>query len=120
MASGKGDLSYASEKIGMAANILATTHGTLQDRLLNAYTSHGHHALPMGAGQAGIPMSDELIERLEAFDERMSCRPAKADEGTYAATILSFTDEEASDAARELTEINHQIEMELQDAQGGC
>ena len=58
-------------------------------------------------------MSDELIERLEAFNERMSCRPAKADEGTFAATILSFTDEEASDAATELTEINFQIDMEL-------
>jgi hypothetical protein len=55
---------------------------------------------------------------LEALNERMSCRPAAADEGTFAATILAFTDEEASDAARELTSINHQIETELQDARG--
>jgi hypothetical protein len=61
-------------------------------------------------------MSDELIRRLEALNERMSCRPAKAGEGTFAATILAFTDEEASDAARELIEINHQIEMELEAA----
>jgi hypothetical protein len=29
---------------------------------------------------------------LEALNERMSCRPAAADEGTFAATILAFTD----------------------------
>jgi len=119
MASGKGDLLYASEKIGVAVVILATTHGTLQDRLLDAWVSQGHFALPMGPGQAGKPMSDELIQRLEAFNERMSSRPAKADEGSFAATILAFTDEEASDAARELTEINHQIQVELRDASPG-
>jgi hypothetical protein len=119
MASGKGDLNYASEKIGVAVDILATTHGTLQERLLSAYMSQGHFALPMGPGQAGIPMSDELIQRLEALDERMSCRPAKADEGTFAATVLAFTDEEASDAARELIAISHQIETELEDARRG-
>jgi hypothetical protein len=113
MTSAKGDLIYASEKIGTAVDILATTDETLQQRLLNAYMTQGHYALPMGPGQAGIPMSDDLIQRLETFDERMSCRPAEAGEGTFAATILAFTSEEASDAARELTEINHQIASEL-------
>lgn len=115
MASGKGDLGYASEKIGVAVHILATTHGTLQERLLRAWVDQGHYALPMGPDQAGIGMSDELIERLEDLNERMSCRPAKANEGTFAATILSFTDEEASEAAKELYDINHQIEDELND-----
>jgi len=115
MVSDKGDLLYAREKFGLSVGILATTHGTLQERLLNAYMSEGHHALPMGI-QAGLPMSGELIERLKAFDERMSRQPAKAGEGAFAATILSMTDEEASDAARELLEISYQVDRELEDA----
>ena len=113
MASGKGDLGYAAEKIGLSVSILATTHGTLQERLLNAWMNQGHFALPMGPGQAGRPMSDDLIERLENFNDRMSCRTARAKEGTFAATILSFTDEEASEAARELRDIEFHIQSEL-------
>ena len=114
---GNGDLHYAHEKIGLAVNTLATTHGTLSERLLEAWMGEGHHALPMGPGQAGPPMSDDLVDKLEAFDERMSCEPAKAKagEGRYAATILSHTDDEASEAARDLVEIDLQIEGELQD-----
>lgn len=113
MASGKGDLFYANEKISSAVETLATSHGTLQERLLNAWMSEGHHALPMGPGQAGAPMSDELIGRLEALNARMSCEPAKGNEGTFAATILSFSDDEASATARELLDIGFQIESEL-------
>jgi hypothetical protein len=116
MASGKGDLRYASEKLGASVHILATTHGTLQERLLKAWMSQGHHALPMGPGQAGVPMSNDLIQRLEDFNDRMSCRPAVGDEGTFAATILAFSDEEASEAARELTELDFLVNAELRDA----
>ena len=60
-------------------------------------------------------MSDDL--RLNALNERMSCRPAIGDEGTLAATMLTFTDEEASEAAEEIYDINYLAESEL-DATG--
>jgi len=120
MGSGKGDLGYASEKTGVAVHLLATSHGTLQQRLLKAWTEQGHYALPMGLGQGGIPMSDDLIRKLEALNERMSSRPARTDdEGTFAATILSFTDEEASEAAEDLCEINLEIQSELEEHRRG-
>jgi hypothetical protein len=67
----------------------------------------------MGPGQAGLAMSDDLIQRLEAFNERMSSRPAVANEGTFTATILAFSDEEASEAAKELYDLKYQIESEI-------
>jgi hypothetical protein len=116
MATGKGDLYYAREKTSLAVSIMATTTGSIQERLLNGWMREGHHALPMGEGQAGLPMSDELIESLEAFNDRMSCRPALGDEGTFSATILALSDDEASAAARDLVEISYQIEAEIEDA----
>lgn len=92
---------------------MATTHGTLQERLLDAWMSNGHLALPMAPGQAGKPMSDALAQRLIDFNVRMSCVPAKANEGTFASTILGLSDEEASDAAKEIMDIDFDIRMEL-------
>lgn len=116
MISDKGDLNYAAEKFGTAIEILATTHGTLQERLLDAWECQGHHVVPIVSSQGGIPMSDALIGRLGAFNERMSCQPGKAEEGTFAATILRFTDDEATHAANELFSINDQIETERSDS----
>lgn len=116
MATGKGDLNYAAEKIGSSVHIMATTHGTLQERLYNAWVYQGHHALPMGPGQIGIPMSDELIQRLVDLNERMSSITGEDGTGAYAATVLNFSDEEASEVAEEVYEINYQIRSERAEA----
>lgn len=118
MATANGDLDYAHEKLGTSVDVLATSHGSLQERLWDAWISQGHRAVPMGPGQAGRPMSDELVRKLEAFNERMSSKDAVGNEGAYAASILTMTDEEASEAARELLSMHHQVEWELENQPG--
>ena len=116
MTSANGDLFYASEKISLALRIIATSHGTIQQRLLDGWLREGNHALPMGPGQAGRPMSQDLVDQLVSFNARMSCRPSVADEGAFSATILALSDEEAVAAAKELFDIEYQIDAELHDS----
>lgn len=87
----------------------------MRDAVLEAWSHQGHHAMPMGPGQAGLPMSDELVERVKAFNARMTSTPAVGEEGTFAATILALGDDDASEAARELLDIGSHIESELHD-----
>lgn len=109
----RGDLLYASEKLGTACQIMATTEGRLRDRVFRAWVDQGHRAAPMGPGQAGVPMSEDLADRITAFSDRMSREPARADEGTIRATIDAMTDEEVADVADQVWSLWIEVLSEL-------
>jgi hypothetical protein len=100
----------------LAVYALATGAGTIQERLLDGWRSQGMLALPMGPGKAGVPMSPELVERLLAFNARLSSREDPDGVGTLESTIRAFSDREAADAAKELREMRDLIRLELEDA----
>lgn len=110
-----GDLIYANEKFSVALDIMATTEGSLRERLLDAYVSQAHHADPFRPG-LGPPISDGLAERIARFDTLMTATPATRGEGTIRATVDSFTDEQVRVAARELSDLAGAIRDELQNA----
>jgi hypothetical protein len=110
-----GDLIYASEKLSKAVRLLGCSDDPLAMRLERAWIE-GSFARPMGPGQAGIPMSDDLLARILALSERMSAVPAKADEGSIRSTISAMSVREMIAAADELLDIYFEVEAALEEA----
>jgi hypothetical protein len=99
------DIDYAAEKWWIAIHTLAVGTSGLRERLLDACRSGPiivHDPLSTGLGPK---MSDELVDRMIAFAERITSTPALADEGTVAATISAMTEEELRRAAEEVLSI---------------
>lgn len=115
MTTARGDLLYANEKLGTACHIMATSRGDLRERVYQAWIRQGMRARPMGPGQAGVPMSEELAKRISDFSNRMSREPASRDEGTIRATIDAMTDEEVADVAEEIWSLWYEVKRELDD-----
>jgi hypothetical protein len=109
-----GDLNYAHEKYSRAVSIMATSDGSLRDRLYDAYLSQAMNAHPPRPG-LGPPMSEELAEEIVALHQRLTAEAAVADEGRLLATIRSLSDDEVREAAEELVGIEWAISRELRD-----
>jgi hypothetical protein len=99
-----GDIDYAREKYSTAVHIMATSHGTMRERLLLAYRDSAMRAHPPMPGM-GPAISDELSNRIEQLDDRMTRTPAVGDEGDIEATVNAMTEPEVDAASEELVNI---------------
>jgi hypothetical protein len=110
-----GDLQYAHEKYSLAVSILATTEGTLRQRLVAAV---GTQALRVNPGQhgQGPPMSQELANEITNFHARLTVGPERDDESNLDVTVRSLTPQEVQQAAQELMATDRKIDLELVDA----
>ena len=91
-------MSYMWEVFYTGARGLATGRGRIQERLENTFGSYLAPRL-IGPNMSLLP---ELAEKAQALMERVSCKPAKGDEGTIAATCREMSDEEARKITGEL------------------
>lgn len=105
-----GDVDYVFEKYWAALGSLAQGRGTLTERLIDAYVSQGTRAYPLVDG-IGPPVSDELAERIQSLDRRLTAT-ASSSEGAIAATIQKFDANELDDAVRELVSITYGLARE--------
>lgn len=112
-----GDVDYVFEKYWAALGSLAQGGGTLAERLIDAYVSQGTRAYPMVDG-IGPPVSDELAERIELLDRRLTAT-AGGPEGAIAATIRQFEADELDDVVRELISITYGLAREYFTAHPG-
>jgi hypothetical protein len=96
-------LSYAAEKYTRGRDLLATAHGSLQDRLRRAFIHH--IASVMGAR--------DLPERLrEEHDELLTrvTRTVDGDgDGPVSATFARMGDQEASEVAEQVLSLEYRI-----------
>lgn len=91
-------LAYAWEKSYLAVRGMATGGESLQARVGAAYTSN----LCLLNRENVTP---EMLRRLHAVRERLTCVRARAGEGDVAATIAEMQDDEALGVAEEIVDI---------------
>lgn len=110
------DLNYAYEKYDKARNILATSIGSARQRLLEAYVGSAHLAQPLRS-LPGQKNYEDLATRIAAFHTTMTSAVPTGDEGSIAATIDSFTDDQVSEALNELVSIADVLQWEHHEAE---
>ncbi len=86
-------LEYTFEKLWATVAILAEGHGTVQERLADAYTSQLMRLTP---DDIPADMRDAFIE----LERRLTVKDPVADEGRVAATISGMDDSEAKGLRR--------------------
>jgi hypothetical protein len=95
-------LSYASEKYTRAMRLLVVSHGSLQERLSDAFRSH----------LSSIMASRDLPPGLRAEHEELHAQVTRCpggDEGSIAATFRRMSDREASEVAEQVVDLYHKI-----------
>jgi len=100
-------VSYAHEKIAWAVDDMATTEGTVRERLLAAFMKHVIHVHPV-ANSGGTQISGETAHRIETLLER-----ASGPNGAIETGIQGLDEDEIHELATELTSIHRQLAVEL-------
>jgi hypothetical protein len=105
------DLNYAHEKFGAAIRLLALDDQRLRGRLVKA-CAEALHFNP-DAEHAGPEMDEALADLLRDFRERITS--ISGPEGAVTATISSLTDEEVSEVARTLLDLEYRLDEAWQE-----
>jgi hypothetical protein len=92
-------INYGFEKLFSACHDAIGTTGTPQERLASAVSYNLSHL-----ERENLP-SDEAWENLQELITAATCKPAKGDEGTIAATTSQMSDDEASEWLRKMLNI---------------
>ena len=95
-------LSFAAEKYALGRDLMAVSHGSLQDRLRRAFV---HHIASL-IGERDLP--EGLREEHEALLERVS-RGGGDGDGPIAATCARMSDQDASEVAAEVLYLEYRI-----------
>lgn len=104
------DLIYANEKYSRAVGILGSSEGSLQERLIAAYTNQGMHAHPPHGG-VGPAISGDLQADIEALDLRLTS--IEGADGSIATTIHAMDPEELREAASQMIHVSYLLSREL-------
>jgi hypothetical protein len=103
---------YERQRLGQAVHVLAVSAAPIQKRL--EYAFDGFHTLI----NHGLHKPERQAQ-FESIVERMTAREAVGREGSVAATVSRFSDDEASAIAREIADlypgICHDAIYELED-----
>jgi hypothetical protein len=95
-------LPYVTDKILNAITDMATGTGSIQERIYQAWVGN------LFVLQKKDFKGDDLKEYIQLVAEATRV-PARGDEGAYAATLLSMTDEEAESHANKICELYHSL-----------
>src|SRR5262245_48894597 len=102
-----GDLAYAYEKFSCAVHAMATSEGTLRERVLEARV----HLSPV----AEEDLPSDALRDYRTLLARMTWAEPKADEGTIAATFALISDAEVRQLARLICDVHARIEHAMID-----
>ena len=98
---------YAHEKFGDAVRALATTRGSIKERLVDAV-----NFITSINTETDVP--EDLVEAFNDFVQRMTSAGSQiSDEGKIQTTVGEMTEDEAVEAAREIVWLAHQFELAL-------
>jgi hypothetical protein len=101
------DLYNMKEKYGVAVHLMATSDGTLRQRVHDAYVSSVRLAHTVGGGRPESQASAALIERMEDLAEKVS------QDGTYDTSFSVLSDERIAEVAEDIYDIHLEIVAEL-------
>lgn len=107
------DLPNASTLYGNAVVKLATSEGTLAERMVIGFSEASLvFAVPCDDPAEAVP--DEIQSQIYDLEAQMTERPAAGTEGLIAATTQLMTDGELQDAARALISIADQLSIAVE------
>ena len=101
------DLYYMAERFGIAVRLMATTEGSLRERVRDAYITSARLAHPVEGGHLNALPSDQLIQRMERLGETVTA------DGTDDTSFVVMSDADVEATAEEIYEIFLAIEDEL-------
>lgn len=93
-------LNYAWEKLYLSLRYAVSSNDIVQSRLASVI-SGGVHLL----SKDDLPKDDESWEKLQKVMQACTCKPAKSNEGTIAATTSQMSDETAAGWLQDLFDI---------------
>ncbi|MCH2496040.1 MAG: hypothetical protein MK104_03405 [Erythrobacter sp.] len=96
--------SYAREKLAGAVHALAVGTGTIQERLVDAFIS-----------MVALSESDFTGDRLDEWQSvyaKATAREPEGDEGRFKATILRLNDDDASNLARDIVNLEAMMDLD--------
>ena len=96
-------LSYPWEVFFTATHGLASGTGRIQERLENT----GSYLV--GRVRPPLSMPDEIQQKADSIMDRITCIPAKGDEGTLAATCRQLSDDDARKIAQDVVSVFDEI-----------
>ena len=107
------DLHHMAGKFGVAVHMMATSEGTLRERVYDAYVESARLGTPeLGGGHAGAEPSPALAQRIRELEEMA------AYDGTYDTSFAVKTDGQIQELAEEIYSINLAIQGELLEGHG--
>jgi hypothetical protein len=101
------DLYYMAERFGIAVRLMATTEGSLRERIRDAYISSARLAQTVEGDHLNAVPSDELIQRMQKLSERVTA------DGTSDTGFVVMSDADVEATAEDIYEIFLAIEDEL-------
>ncbi len=101
--------------MSLAVDILARGKGRIQERLINAWVSQGHHAAPIDAGE----FDPSLEHDMQVFHERITrVHDGPKEMGSIHNTVMTMTEDEASDLAQTMTDLVNRLRGYVQETGG--
>jgi hypothetical protein len=103
---GRKDYSYGWEKLSQAVATIATSQGSLQERLQSAY-------MPALSAVRPVNVPDEQLETLAEIKERLTSTPAKGSEGGLAASAAALSDQDAVELISKIVYLYGYVSMAM-------
>jgi hypothetical protein len=101
------DLYYMKEKYGVAVHLMATSDGTLRQRVRDAYVTSVRIAHTVEGGRPEAQASAALIKRMDDLAEKVT------QDGTYDTSFSVMSDERIAEVAEDIYDIHLEIVGEL-------